>query len=74
MWIVYGPSKNVYVVEEPYYFHSITDQSHNQGLARLTLTIDITPPNNLDTVTLEYFDRVEVPDLSVSGDTLDLWK
>jgi hypothetical protein len=31
-----------------------SDQSHNQGLARLKLTIDITPPNNLDMVTLQY--------------------
>jgi hypothetical protein len=53
MWIVFGFGRNVYVVEEPFYFHS-TNQSHNQGLARLTLTIDITPPNNLDMVTLEY--------------------
>jgi hypothetical protein len=31
-----------------------SDQSRNQGLARLTLTFDITPLNNLDMVTLEY--------------------
>jgi hypothetical protein len=30
-----------------------SDQSHNQGLARLTLTFDITPLNNLDMVTFE---------------------
>jgi hypothetical protein len=44
----------MYVVDEPFYFHSNSDQSHNQGLARLTLTINITPLNNLDMDTLEY--------------------
>jgi hypothetical protein len=31
-----------------------SNQSHNQGLARLTLTIDITTLNNLDMVTSEF--------------------
>jgi hypothetical protein len=31
-----------------------SDQSHNQGLARLTLTFDIIPHNKLDMVTLKY--------------------
>jgi hypothetical protein len=48
MWMVFGSSRNVFVLS----FDS--DLSHNQGLARLTLTFDITPPNNLDMVTLEY--------------------
>jgi hypothetical protein len=30
--------------------------------------------NNYLCYALAYADRVEVPDLSVSGDTLDLWK
>jgi hypothetical protein len=31
-----------------------SDQSYNQDLGRLTLTIDITPLNNLDMVTFEF--------------------
>jgi hypothetical protein len=31
-----------------------SDQSHNQGLARLTLTFDITPLNNIDMVSFEF--------------------
>jgi hypothetical protein len=53
MWIVFVSGRNVYV--DSISFNS--DQSYNQGLARLTLTIDITPPNNLDMVTLKYLLR-----------------
>jgi hypothetical protein len=31
-----------------------SDQSHNQGLARLTVTFDITPLSNLDMVTFKF--------------------
>jgi hypothetical protein len=53
MWIVFGSGSNVYVGGS-FLLSFNSDQSHNQGIARLTLTIYITPPNNLDMVTLEY--------------------
>jgi hypothetical protein len=51
--MVFGSGRNAYVVEEPLLSFNF-DQSYIQGLARLTLTINITFSNNLDMVTLKY--------------------
>jgi hypothetical protein len=53
MWKIFGSGRNVYVLRNlSTSFNS--NQSHNQSLARLTLTFDITPLNNLDMLTFEF--------------------
>jgi hypothetical protein len=50
---IFGSDRNMYVIEEPFFFHSTPDQSQNQGSTKINTNSDITPPNKLDMVTFE---------------------
>jgi hypothetical protein len=52
MWIIFGYGRNVYVVEELFYFHSTRSISKSK-FSKINTNSDITPPNNLDMVTFE---------------------
>jgi hypothetical protein len=52
MWIIFDSGRNVYVVEESFYFHSTRSFSKSR-FSKINTNSDITPPNNLDMVTFE---------------------
>jgi hypothetical protein len=48
MRIIFGSSRNVYVVQEPSEIHSTPIN------LKIKVQRDITPPNNLDMITFEF--------------------
>jgi hypothetical protein len=54
MWKIFGSGRNVYVIEESSQIHS-TPINLKSRFNKINTNSDITPPNNLDMVTFDFF-------------------